>query len=210
MPAAPTPDSYPLSRALLEAVLADRLSDRCVCELVWTWLGYRPANPATPATPVTVSPVTTPATTDSSPATESANPPAAPEEALKPDPAAPNAAAVLPALSVPWTAGPATPADWAEAFPVAPELIATRPASVRLTRSIAAEHKQLLKQQLGFAGYRIGELYPRRTRRATAVNWLLAQLAERGEPLPDLGPLPPLLEPPLDPVQGHPGDLPVG
>ena len=210
MPAAPTPVSYPLSRALLEAVLADRLSDRFVCELVWTRLGYRPANPATPATPVTVSPVNTPATTDSSPATEPANPPAAPEEALKPDPAAPNAAAVLPARSAPWNAGPATSADWAEAFPVAPELIATRPASVRLTRSIAAEYKQLLKQQLGFAGYRIGELYPRRTRRATAVNWLLAQLAERGEPLPELGPLPPLLEPPADPVRGHPGDLPVG
>jgi hypothetical protein len=206
LPAAATTDSHPLSRALLEAVLADRLSDRFVCELVWTRLGYRPANPATPATPVTGSPVTTPATTDSSPATSSP----APEEELKPDPSAPNAAAVLPALSVPWTAGPATPADWAEAFPVAPELIATRPASVRLTRSIAAEHKQLLKQQLGFAGYRIGELYPRRTRRATAVNWLLAQLAERGEPLPELGPLPPLLEPPLDPVQGHPGDLAVG
>ncbi len=206
LPAAATTDSHPLSRALLEAVLVDRLSDRFVCELVWTRLGYRPANPATPATPVTGSPVTTPATTDSSPATSSP----APEEALKPDPSAPKAAVVLPAVSVPWTAGPATPADWAEAFPVAPELIATRPASVRLTRSIAAEHKQLLKQQLGFAGYRIGELYPRRTRRATAVNWLLAQLAELGEPLPELGPLPPLLEPPADPVQGHPGDLAVG
>jgi hypothetical protein len=206
LPAAATTDSHPLSRALLEAVLADRLSDRYVCELVWTRLGYRPANPATPATPVTGSSVTPPATTDCSPATSSP----APEEELKPDPSAPKAAAVLPALSVPWTAGPATPADWAEAFPVAPELIATRPASVRLTRSIAAEHKQLLKQQLGFAGYRIGELYPRRTRRATAVNWLLAQLAELGEPLPELGPLPPLLEPPLDPVQGHPGDLAVG
>lgn len=189
MPAAPTPDSYPLSRALLEAVLADRLSDRCVCELVWWRLGYGPATSAT-GSPATSSP--------------------APEEALEPDPSAPTAAAVLPARSAPWTAGPATPPDWAEAFPVAPELIATRPASVRLTRSIAAEHKQLLKQQLGFAGYRIGELYPRRTRRATAVNWLLAQLAERGEPLPELGPLPPLLEPPLDPVQGHPGDLAVG
>ena len=189
LPAAPTTYSYPLSRALLEAVLADRLSDRYVCELVWTKLGYSPA------------------TTAGSPATGSP----APEEALESDPAAPNAAAVLPALSAPWSAGPATPADWAEAFPVAPELIATRSASVRLTRSIAAEHKQLLKQQLGFAGYRIGELYPRRTRRATAVNWLLAQLAERGEPLlPELGPLPPLLEPPLDPLQGHPGDLPVG
>ena len=42
----------------------------------------------------------------------------------------------------------------------APELIAERPASVRLTRSVPKEHKQLLKQQLNFAGYRIGELYP--------------------------------------------------
>jgi hypothetical protein len=80
---------------------------------------------------------------------------------------------------------------------------------VALTRSIAKEHKQLLKQQLDFAGYRIGELYPRRTRRATAVNWLLAHLAQRGEPLPALGPLPPLLPQPTDPVAGHPGDLPV-
>ena len=43
-----------------------------------------------------------------------------------------------------------------------------------------------------------------------AVNWLLAHLAERGEPLPEHGPLPPLLEPPSDPVRGHPGDLAVG
>ncbi len=56
-----------------------------------------------------------------------------------------------------------------------------------LTRSIAKEHKQLLKEQLGFGGYTIGELYPRRTRRATAVNWLLAHLAERGEPCPRRG-----------------------
>ena len=74
----------------------------------------------------------------------------------------------------------------------------------------ALNKQQLLKQQLGFAGYRIGELYPRRTRRATAVNWLLAHLALRGEPLPEVGPLPPLLEPPADPVKGHPGDPPVG
>jgi hypothetical protein len=161
-------DALPLSRALLEAVLADRVSDRLVCELVWTRLGYEP-------------PVASPS--------GEANP--------GPDPA-------------PWSAGPATPPDWAEAFPTAPEWIATRPASVRLTRSIAAEHKQLLKQQLGFCGYRIGELYPRRTRRATAVNWLLADLAGRGESLPETGPLPPLLPPPADPVQGHPGDLPVG
>ena len=148
-------EPFPLSRALLEAVLADRVSDRFVCELIWARLGYSP-----------------------------------------------DADGI-------WRAGAATPPDWAEAFASAPELIATRPASVRLTRSIAAPHKQLLKQQLGFAGYRIGELYPRRTRRATAVNWLLADLAGRGEPLPETGPLPELLEPPADPVAGHPGDLPV-
>jgi hypothetical protein len=128
-----------LSRPLLEAVLADRVSDRFVCELVWWRLGYRPQQPS-------------------------------------PD------------------------------LPEAPQVIATRAASVRLTRSIAAPHKQLLKQQLGFGGYRIEELFPRRTRRATAVNWLLAHLAEREEPLPPEGPLPPLLNPPRDPRYGHPGD----
>ena len=105
-----------------------------------------------------------------------------------------------------WRAGPTTPSAWAEAFPRAPELIAERPASVRLTRSIPAEHKQLLKTQLGFAGYRIGELVPRRTRRATAVSWLLADLAARGEGLPEQGPLPVPLVPPESPLQGHPGD----
>ncbi|MCP9833345.1 MULTISPECIES: DUF1823 family protein [unclassified Cyanobium] len=151
------PGPFPLSRALLEAVLDDRTSDHFVCRLIWPRLGYGPD-----------------------------------------------------AEGHRWRAGPDTPPAWAEAFPLAPELIAERPASVRLTRSIPPEHKQLLKQQLGFAGYRIGGLYPRRTRRATAVNWLLAHLAVRGEPLPDTGPLPELLDPPGDPVAGHPGDLPVG
>ncbi|WP_216904882.1 DUF1823 family protein [Synechococcus sp. CCY 9618] len=149
--------SFPLSRALLEAVLADRTSDHFVCQLVWRRLDYRPR-----------------------------------------------------ADGSGWAAGPDTPPAWAEAFPQAPQLIAERPASVRLTRSIPAEHKQLLKSQLGFAGYRIGELCPRRTRRATAVSWLLAHLAERGEALPEQGPLPELLAAPGDPVTGHPGDLPVG
>jgi hypothetical protein len=155
----------PLSRALLEAILADRLSDRFVCELVWWRLGYRPTQGDEPDSP---------------------------------------------ASEHPWRPGPETPADWAEAFPEAPQLIAERRPSVRLTRSIPAAHKQLLKSQLGFTGYRIGELYPRRTRRATAVSWLLAHLAERGDPLPDQGPLPDLLEPPSDPVHGHPGDPAVG
>ena len=156
-------DPFPLSRALLEAVLEDRTSDRFVCALVWRRLGYQAAG-----------------------------------EALGGEPA------------IPWLAGPATPAAWAEAFPQAPEVIAERAASVALTRSVPAVHKQLLKQQLGFAGYRIDELYPRRTRRATAVNWLLAHLAEQEEPLPETGPLPPLLVPPPDPRSGHPGDPAVG
>ena len=108
-----------------------------------------------------------------------------------------------------WRAGPQTPAEWSEAFPEAPQLIAERSPSVWLTRSIAKPHKQLLKQQLTFSGYRIGELYPRRTRRATAVNWLLAWLAERSEPLVEQGPLAPELPAPSNPVCGHPGDLPV-
>ncbi|MEC8441666.1 MAG: DUF1823 family protein [Cyanobacteriota bacterium] len=108
-----------------------------------------------------------------------------------------------------WIAGPDTPADWVEAFPESPQLIAERPASVRLTRSIPKQYKQLLKQQLAFQGYRIGELYPRRTRRATAVNWLLAWLVQAGEPLAEQGPLAPELPIPMDPVRGHPGDLPV-
>ena len=153
--AAAAPIPYPLSRALLEAVLADRVSDRFVCELIWPRLGYAPDGSGT------------------------------------------------------WSAGPATSAAWREPFPLEPQFIAERPPSVALTRSIPKEHKQLLKQQLGFGGYTIGELYPRRTRRATAVNWLLAHLAERGEPLPETGPLPPLLAVPADPVAGHPGDLPV-
>ena len=153
--AAAASDRHPLSRELLEAVLADRTSDRFVCELVWSRLGYVPDGDGV------------------------------------------------------WRAGATTPPEWAAAFPSQPPLIAERPASVRLTRSIAPPYKQLLKQQLGFAGYRIGELYPRRTRRATAVNWLLADLAQRGETLAERGPLPPLLPPPADPVAGHPGDLPV-
>lgn len=108
-----------------------------------------------------------------------------------------------------WLAGPETPEHWRDGFSQAPEVIATRSASVALTRSVPKPFKQLLKEQLGFKGYTIGELYPRRTRRATAVNWLLAWLAERCEPLPSEGPLPERLEPPANPVGGHPGDLPV-
>ena len=64
--------------------------------------------------------------------------------------------------------------DWRSAYPQPPNFIASRPAVVKLTRSIPAENKQLLKEKLGFAGYKLDELIPRKTRRATIANWLLS------------------------------------
>lgn len=64
--------------------------------------------------------------------------------------------------------------DWGEVYPEPPDFIASRPATLKLTRSIPPENKQLLKQELGFKGYKIGEFGPRQTRRATMANWLLS------------------------------------
>ncbi len=69
--------------------------------------------------------------------------------------------------------------DWREAYPEPPNFIESRPATVMLTRSIPKPHKQLLKEQLGFQGYKIGELIPRKTRRATIANWLLSYLKQQ-------------------------------
>lgn len=66
--------------------------------------------------------------------------------------------------------------DWGEQYPEPPDFIANRPPTVKLTRSIAQENKQLLKDKLGFKGYKLGEFDPRQTRRATAANWLLNYL----------------------------------
>lgn len=74
------------------------------------------------------------------------------------------------------------PPEWAADYPEPPDFIGSRPAIVKLTRSIPAPHKQLLKEQLGFEGYSVSELTPRRTRRATAVNWLLSYMATHGIP----------------------------
>ena len=63
--------------------------------------------------------------------------------------------------------------DWKEKYPEPPDFIANRPPTVQLTRSIPKENKQLLKEKLGFKGYKLGEFGPRQTRRATAANWLL-------------------------------------
>jgi hypothetical protein len=65
---------------------------------------------------------------------------------------------------------------WRDEYPEPPDFIASRPATVKLTRSIPKENKQLLKKTLGFSGYKVGELVPRLTRRATMANWLLSYL----------------------------------
>jgi hypothetical protein len=67
--------------------------------------------------------------------------------------------------------------DWREEYPEPPDFIANRPPTVKLTRSIPKENKQLLKEKLGFTGYKIGEFGPRQTRRATAANWLLSYMS---------------------------------
>ncbi|MBX9256306.1 DUF1823 family protein [Desmonostoc muscorum CCALA 125] len=68
--------------------------------------------------------------------------------------------------------------EWQDEYPQPPDFIDSRPATVKLTRSIPTENKQSLKQKLGFKGYKIGEFGPRQTRRATAANWLLSYLQE--------------------------------
>lgn len=70
--------------------------------------------------------------------------------------------------------------DWRDAYPEPPDFIASRPATVKLTRSIPSENKQLLKEKLGFGGYKVNELIPRKTRRATVANWLLSHMQLQG------------------------------
>ena len=139
---------------MLTEILADRLSDRFVAELIWERLGYKPTQP----------------------------------------------------VSDIWLAGAKTPQYWSKSFPQGPEIIAQRKASIHLTRSISKSCKQLLKKKLDFPGYQIGELFPRRTRRATAVNWLLAWAKDKGRELPETGPSPDHLKAPNNPIKGHPGD----
>lgn len=49
-----------------------------------------------------------------------------------------------------------------------------------LNRSVPPAGKQLLKSRLGFKGWRVGEMTPNKTRRATAVNWILWWLDQHG------------------------------
>lgn len=70
--------------------------------------------------------------------------------------------------------------EWKEDYPEPPNFIDSRPATVKLTRSIPPANKQLLKEQLGFKGYKIGEFSPQQARRATAANWLLSYMKDAG------------------------------
>lgn len=78
-----------------------------------------------------------------------------------------------------WDITQVTP-EWKEEYPEPPNFIESRPATVKLTRSIPQVNKQLLKEQLGFKGYKIGEFGPRQTRRATVANWLLSYMKDAG------------------------------
>lgn len=71
--------------------------------------------------------------------------------------------------------------EWREEYPEPPNFIENRPPTVKLTRSIPPENKQLLKEELGFKGYKVGEFGPRQTRRATVANWLLSYLKQKRE-----------------------------
>ena len=105
-----------------------------------------------------------------------------------------------------WFSCALTPTYWSEKFVKAPQIIAERMASVHLTRSIPKDHKQGLKNSLNFKGYKINELYPRRTRRATAVNWLIYWAIENNCFSNDTVVIPSTSSPPVDPVKGHFGD----
>jgi hypothetical protein len=63
-----------------------------------------------------------------------------------------------------------------------------------------------LKKFLNFEGYKINELYPRRTRRATAVNWLIYWANENDSISNGNDLIPSPSSPPVNPVKGHFGD----
>ena len=105
-----------------------------------------------------------------------------------------------------WISSKLTPAYWSGKFVKAPQIISERIASVHLTRSIPKNHKQGLKNFLNFKGYKIDELYPRRTRRATAVNWLIYWAIENKCLSNDKNVVPKPCSPPVNPAIGHFGD----
>jgi hypothetical protein len=73
--------------------------------------------------------------------------------------------------------------EWRDEYPEPPNFLESRPATMKLTRSIPKEYKQIVKEKLGFKGYKIGEFTPRETRRATAANWLLSHWQQQNPEL---------------------------
>ena len=105
-----------------------------------------------------------------------------------------------------WISSEYTPSYWSEKYQKAPQIISERVASIHLTRSIPKDYKQGLKSILDFKGYKIDKLYPRRTRRATAVNWLIFWEIKSNSMLKENDKLPILSSPPFNPIHGHNGD----
>ena len=105
-----------------------------------------------------------------------------------------------------WVSSENTPSYWTEKYKNAPQIISERGASIHLTRSIPKDHKQDLKKFLDFKGFKINELYPRRTRRATAVNWLIFWEILSKSKIKDHDEMPELSSPPINPIYGHKGD----
>ena len=105
-----------------------------------------------------------------------------------------------------WFSSSLTPTYWSEKFVEAPQIISERIASVHLTKSIPKNHKQGLKKFLNFRGYKINELYPRRTRRATAVNWLIYWAIENKCFSNDNSLMPMPCSALVNPTKGHFGD----
>ena len=104
-----------------------------------------------------------------------------------------------------WVSSALTPNYWSEKFEKAPQIISERTASVHLTRSIPKDYKKGLKNFINFKGYKVNELYPRRTRRATAVNWLIYWATEN-KCFSNNNNIPSPSSPPENPVNGHFGD----
>jgi len=108
-----------------------------------------------------------------------------------------------------WICTSETPLYWSKKFSFAPPFISERAASIHLTRAINENYKQGLKDFLNFKGYKVNELFPRKTRRATVVNWLIFWSRVYQYKIKSVGPMPPLSIPPENPAFGHNDDPPI-
>ena len=94
-----------------------------------------------------------------------------------------------------WFYSNETPNYWSNYYPQAPQIISERKASIHLTRSINKFNKNIIKEFLNFKGYKLNELYPRRNRRITAVNWLISWAKDSKSNICEEGIMPNLTNP---------------